>query len=101
MKKCLRPQGAPGWYDGECQLPVGHKGDCDEHGDPKMAYREETTQRQATERDNLRVFNPVTREEFNGLIEQVFQISKTVEGIQQLLGKAAEYQGKPRGRLPR
>lgn len=44
---------------------------------------------------------PVSQEDFDALKEQVFKLSKTVEGIQQLLGKAAEYQGKPRGRLPR
>lgn len=44
---------------------------------------------------------PVTREEFNALVEEFFKLSKTVEGMQQLFIKAGEYQGKPRGRLPR
>lgn len=38
-------------------------------------------------------------------VEQMYQALQVVErtqyGIQQMLGKAAEYQGKPRGRLPR
>lgn len=45
--------------------------------------------------------NPVTRSEFKALTEMVFQLTKTVEGMQQLFVKAGEYQGKPRGRLPR
>lgn len=36
-----------------------------------------------------------------GLFVAVQTLTKTIEGIQQWLGKAAEYQGKPRGRLPR
>lgn len=42
-----------------------------------------------------------TRAEYDALVESHFRLAKTVEGIQQMLGKAAEYQGKPRGRLPR
>ena len=37
----------------------------------------------------------------NDLFEQLFVLQKTVEGVQQLFIKAGEYQGKPRGRLPR
>lgn len=51
---------------------------------------------------------PVTRAEFDTLadkLEELFQAVQIVErtqyGIQQMLGKAAEYKGKPRGRLPR
>lgn len=44
---------------------------------------------------------PVSRGEFDALREEYFKLERTVYGIQQLLGKAAEYQGKPRGRLPR
>lgn len=44
-------------------------------------------------------------DELDAKIEALFQavqvLSKTVEGIQQLFVKAGEYQGKPRGRLPR
>jgi hypothetical protein len=38
-------------------------------------------------------------------VEELYQALQIVErtqyGVQQLLGKASEYQGKPRGRLPR
>lgn len=44
---------------------------------------------------------PVSREEFNALREEFFKLERTVYGVQQMLGKAAEYQGKPRGRLPK
>jgi hypothetical protein len=27
---CMRPVGHPGYFDGYCRLPSGHKGDCDE-----------------------------------------------------------------------
>lgn len=50
------------------------------------------------DRDGL---EPVTRQEFDDLVEDYFKLERTVYGIQQLLGKAAEYKGKPRGRLPR
>lgn len=39
--------------------------------------------------------------EVNELKEMVFTQGKTLEGIQHLFVKAGEYQGKPRGRLPR
>ena len=39
--------------------------------------------------------------ELGALIEEFFALKKTVEGMQQLFIKAGEYQGKPRGRLPR
>lgn len=44
---------------------------------------------------------PVTRADFNALLEEFYKLERTVYGIQQMLGKAAEYKGKPRGRLPR
>jgi hypothetical protein len=44
---------------------------------------------------------PVSQEEFDALKEEFFILERTVYGIQQMLGKAAEYKGKPRGRLPR
>jgi len=37
----------------------------------------------------------------NECFEQLFTLQKTVEGMQQLFVKAGEYQGKPRGRLPK
>lgn len=43
----------------------------------------------------------VPRAEFEELREQFFVLERTLYGIQQMLGKAAEYKGKPRGRLPR
>lgn len=43
----------------------------------------------------------VSRAEFDALMEQVYRLNKTIEGLQQLLVKAGEYQGKPRGRLTR
>ena len=39
--------------------------------------------------------------ELEGMREMVFTLNKTVEGMQHLFVKAGEYQGKPRGRLPR
>jgi hypothetical protein len=45
--------------------------------------------------------DPPTREEFDALVKAFYQLERTVYGVQQMLGKAAEYQGKPRGRLPR
>lgn len=43
----------------------------------------------------------VTRAEFEALKEEVYKLERTIYGMQQMLGKAAEYQGKVRGRLPR
>ncbi len=40
-------------------------------------------------------------QKIEGLFQAVQVLSKTVEGMQQLFIKAGEYQGKPRGRLPR
>lgn len=43
----------------------------------------------------------VTREEFDALTREFYKLERTVYGLQQMLGKAATYQGKERGRLPR
>lgn len=32
---------------------------------------------------------------------RIYQLDRTVYGIQQLLGKAAEYKGRPKGGLPK
>lgn len=37
----------------------------------------------------------------NECFEQLFELQKTVEGMQNLFIKAGEYKGKPRGRLPK
>jgi prefoldin subunit 5 len=39
--------------------------------------------------------------EIDELKEMVFTQNKTIEGVQHLFVKAGEYQGRPRGRLPR
>lgn len=39
--------------------------------------------------------------QFATLLEEVYRLQKTIEGIQNLFIRAGEYQGRPRGRLPR
>ena len=44
-------------------------------------------------------------QELEQKVEELYQavqiVERTVYGVQEMLGKAAAYQGKPRGRLPR
>lgn len=63
-------------------------------------YEADTFNNRAAARDRF-FDNPITREEFDALTEQVYRLNKTLEGIQQLFVRAGEYQGKPRGRLTR
>jgi hypothetical protein len=65
--------------------------------EPHMSTREHENFGVRPEYDS----SPVSREEYNSLLEEFYKLERTVYGIQQMLGKAAEYQGKPRGRLPR
>lgn len=41
-RTCNRPVGAPGWFDGYCQLPSDHRGDCDERIQLSPLYERET-----------------------------------------------------------
>ena len=52
-----------------------------------------------TEDLQIQIYN--LNEQFAAILEEVYSLKKTIEGIQNLFIRAGEYKGKPRGRLPR